>query len=250
MKVVAVIPARYGSTRFPGKPLARLAGKPLIQHVWERARAIPSVEAVYVATDDHRIYDAVLAFGGKPILTSREHPSGTDRVAEVCRSLDVDLVVNIQGDEPLVDGVAVDRLVRSMLADPTIGIGSLAHPIDDEGELLDPNAVKVVLNRKGDALYFTRSPIPYWREVGGPRSVRGPVTPLRHIGLYAYRRPVLLRLAAWPPTPLEQTEALEQLRALEHGEAIRILVVERPAPGVDTPEDLERVRRILVTSTS
>jgi 3-deoxy-manno-octulosonate cytidylyltransferase (CMP-KDO synthetase) len=232
--VLVVIPARYASVRFPGKALARVGGKPLIQHVWERARLLGTAERVIVATDDERIGAAVREFGGIAVMTSPAHPSGTDRVAEAARGTTAELVVNLQGDEPIFDAKAVDELVGLMADDPSIEMGTLAHPIRDDAELMDVNANKVVLDQAGYALYFSRSPIPYRRQAGL-------VTPLRHIGIYIFRAPFLQRFASLAPTPLERTETLEQLRALEHGVRIRVLVTPHPSLGVDTPADLERL---------
>jgi 3-deoxy-manno-octulosonate cytidylyltransferase (CMP-KDO synthetase) len=233
-RAVAVIPARYASVRFPGKALALVAGKPLVQHVWERARALASVERVVVATDDDRIARAVEAFGGTAVMTGADLPSGTDRVAEATRTWPVDLVVNLQGDEPSFDTKALDELVRTMAADPTIEMGTLAHPVADDAEHRDPNAVKVVLDQSGHALYFSRAPIPFARQAGL-------VAPLRHIGIYVFRHAFLQRYARMAPTPLEGTERLEQLRALEHGTRIRVLLTPLGSIGVDTPADLARL---------
>jgi 3-deoxy-manno-octulosonate cytidylyltransferase (CMP-KDO synthetase) len=241
---VAVIPARYASVRFPGKALAVVGGKPLVQHVWERARLLATVERVLVATDDDRIATAVRGFGGAVVMTSPDHPSGTDRVAEAMRGTAAELVVNLQGDEPVFDVDAVDELVRLMASDPAIEMGTLAHPIRDEAEFADVNgANKVVLDQAGFALYFSRSPIPYRRQPGL-------VTPLRHVGIYVFRAPFLQRFAALPPTPLERTETLEQLRALEHGVRIRVLVTPHASLGVDTPADLERLAAHLASEGS
>jgi 3-deoxy-manno-octulosonate cytidylyltransferase (CMP-KDO synthetase) len=232
--VIVVIPARYASVRFPGKALARVGGKPLIQHVWERARLLGTAERVVVATDDERIAATVRDFGGTAVMTSSAHPSGTDRVAEATRGTGAELVVNLQGDEPVFDAKAVDALVGLMADDPSIEMGTLAHPIQDDTELADVNANKVVLDQAGYALYFSRSPIPYRRQPGL-------VTPLRHIGIYVFRAPFLQRFARLSPTPLEKTETLEQLRALEHGVRIRVLVTPHASLGVDTPADLGRL---------
>lgn len=231
-RAVAVIPARFASVRFPGKALAEVGGRPLIRYVWERARRLATVERVIVATDDDRIARAVAAFGGEAVMTSPTLPSGTDRVAEAVRGLDVDLVVNLQGDEPVFDVKAVDQLVRVMADDPAIPMGTLAHPIREEEEHRDPNRVKVVLDREGCALYFSRAPIPFVRRPG----LAGP---LRHLGIYVFRTAFLRRFATLAPTPLEQTETLEQLRAVEHGARIRVLLTPHASIGVDTPGDLE-----------
>jgi len=236
--VVAVIPARYASVRFPGKALAIVGGKPLIQHVWERARRLACVERVLVATDDERIAAAVTRFGGTAVMTPSDLPSGTDRVARVARSLPADIVVNLQGDEPTFDVKAVDDLVALMAEDPTIEMGTLAHPIRDEEEHRDVNAIKVVLDQAGYALYFSRSPVPFFRRPGF-------AGPLRHIGIYVFRAAFLQRFAVLKPTPLEQTETLEQLRALEHGVRVRVLLTPCASLGVDTPADLERFARHL-----
>ena len=240
MRVVGLIPARYASKRFPGKALVNLLGKPLLQHVVERASQARTLSEVIVATDDARIADSVRGFGGKVQMTAATHPSGTDRIAEVARDLACELVVNIQGDEPLIDPADIDAATAPLLADPTIAMGTLACPLPLE-QAADPNAVKVVVGADGFALYFSRAAIPYLRDGHG-----GGVSPyLLHIGLYVYRREVLLRLASLPPMPLEERERLEQLRALEHGIRIRVVRTDKPSLGVDTPEDLERVRRML-----
>jgi 3-deoxy-manno-octulosonate cytidylyltransferase (CMP-KDO synthetase) len=222
----------------------------MIQHVYERARRA-RVDRVLVATDDERILSAVAAFGGDAVMTSAEHRSGTDRVAEVAATLDAEIVVNVQGDEPLLDPRHVDAAVAPLLADPTLPIATLATPIRTVAELLDPAVVKVVVDLKRDALYFSRSPIPFVRlgaSADGAAAAAAAVTrgcAERHIGVYVYRREALLRLAQLPPAPLEEAEALEQLRALQHGLRIRVVRVDAPpAPAVDTPEDLERVRAL------
>jgi 3-deoxy-manno-octulosonate cytidylyltransferase (CMP-KDO synthetase) len=236
--VVAIIPARYHSTRLPGKALADIAGRPMIEHVYRRAAAATSVSSVLVATDDERILEAVRGFGGVACMTSPEHRSGTDRLAEVAAELASEIIVNVQGDEPLLEPGMIDEAIEPLLADPMVVMSTLRKRIEDPAELANPNVTKVVVDREGYALYFSRAPIPYTRQ-GCP-----PAPAWRHIGLYVYRRDCLLQLASLPPTALEQSEALEQLRALEHG--IRILAVEtsHDSIGVDTPDDLERVRRI------
>ena len=237
-RAVAVIPSRWASVRFPGKALVVIRGKPLIQHVWERAAELETVERVVVATDDERIAAAVRGFGGTVAMTSPECPSGTDRVAQATRDWPVDLVVNLQGDEPAFEVKALDQLVRVMSEDPAIEMGTLAHPVVDEAEHRDPNAVKVVLDQSGHALYFSRAPIPFARETGL-------VAPLRHVGIYVFRHAFLQRYATLAPTPLEQTERLEQLRALEHGVRIRVLLTPHGSIGVDTPPDVERLSAYL-----
>jgi 3-deoxy-manno-octulosonate cytidylyltransferase (CMP-KDO synthetase) len=235
---IAVIPARFASVRFPGKALAVAGGKPLIQHVWERAAELRSVQQVVVATDDERIRETVHAFGGTAVLTRGDHPTGTDRVAEAARSFAAEVVVNLQGDEPVFDTKSVDELVRLMLEDASVLMGTLAHPIERDEEHRDPNRVKVVLDQAGYALYFSRAPIPFVRRAGL-------VGPLRHLGLYVFRADFLQRFAKLPSTPLEQTETLEQLRALEHGVRIRVLTTPMASIGVDTPADLAALDELL-----
>ena len=237
--VIAIIPARYQSSRLPGKALADIAGRPMIEHVYRRVAGASSVSSVLVATDDERILEAVRAFGGVACLTSPDHPSGTDRLAEVAAELGSEIIVNVQGDEPLIEPSMIDEAVEPLLADPMVVMSTLRRRIEDEAELRNPHVTKVVVDRDGYALYFSRAPIPHTR-TGNP-----PARAWRHVGLYVYRRDCLLQLAALPPSELEQSEALEQLRALEHG--IRILAVEtnHDSIGVDTPEDLERVRRLM-----
>jgi 3-deoxy-manno-octulosonate cytidylyltransferase (CMP-KDO synthetase) len=235
-RVIIVIPARYGSTRFPGKPLAELWGKPLVQHVYERARQSRLGSRVIVATDDHRIAEAAKGFGAEVAMTRADHPSGTDRVAEVAAKVNTDLVINVQGDEPLIDPQAIDAAAEPLAADASIPMATLCCALEETADLANPNVVKVVFDQAGFARYFSRLPIPFVRD-GGGRATR-----YRHIGLYAYRREFLLELAALPTTPLEEAERLEQLRALEHGHRIRVVEVESAWPGVDTPEDLARLQ--------
>jgi 3-deoxy-manno-octulosonate cytidylyltransferase (CMP-KDO synthetase) len=254
---VAVIPARYASTRFPGKPLAEIAGRPMIEHVYRRAADARGVDAVVVATDDQRVVDAVERFGGVARMTAASHHTGTDRIAEVARELHCSIIVNVQGDEPLVDSSSIAQMVDALQADPTLEMTTLRTPIRREDDYASPHVVKVVVDANDNALYFSRAPIPYRRE--GPPSAFAhsatadkeggrPVT-YKHLGLYAYRRDFLLRLAALPQTALEQTESLEQLRALEHGYRIRAVETRHDSIGVDTPEDLERVRQTLMATT-
>jgi 3-deoxy-manno-octulosonate cytidylyltransferase (CMP-KDO synthetase) len=244
LKIVALIPARYASTRLPGKVLADIDGRPMIEHVYRRAALSPLVDDTIVATDDLRIATRVGEFGGKVRLT-RMHETGTDRLAEVAATLDCDVVVNVQGDEPLVDPGAITELVSPFATDAGLQMTTLFRRINDPAELSNPNIVKVVVDRGGFALYFSRSPIPYVRDP------RGGWPPLyRHIGLYAYRRSTLLVLASLDPTPLERAESLEQLRALEHGIRIKAVETLYESFGVDTPEDLEQVRRLLTAPTS
>jgi 3-deoxy-D-manno-octulosonate cytidylyltransferase len=227
--VLAVIPARYDSSRLPGKILADIAGRPMIEHVYRRASAATAVHATLVATDDQRIADAVEAFGGAAIMTRPDHVSGTDRIAEVVSQLPCRLVVNVQGDEPLIDPQTIDAAVAPMLADATLGMSTLCRPLTDS-ELETKSVVKVVTGLNGQALYFSRSPM------AGSAA---------HIGLYVYRRDVLLKLAALPPAPLETAESLEQLRALSNGIGIRVVPTTHASAGVDTPADLERVRQLM-----
>ncbi len=236
--VLVVIPARYGSRRFPGKALADLGGRPLVVRVAEAAGRMRRADAIVVATDDERIADAVAAAGFEACMTG-EHPSGTDRVGEAVAGRDARIVLNLQGDEPLLDPADLDGLVAALETDPAAGIGTLAHPLADAREWRDPDVVKVLVSGRGRALWFSRLPLPAVRDGGteGWRLAR------RHVGVYAYRRDALDRFLAAPPTPLERAESLEQLRALELG--IPIVVAPcGPALGVDTPDDLERVRRL------
>jgi 3-deoxy-manno-octulosonate cytidylyltransferase (CMP-KDO synthetase) len=239
LSAIAIIPARYQSTRLPGKALADIAGRPMIEHVYRRTAAAQSVARVIVATDDDRIAAAVQRFGGEAMLTSPDHQSGTDRLAEVAASLSYDLVVNVQGDEPLLEPAMIDAAITPFSGDPALMMSTLRRRIDDPAEHQNPNVTKVVVDRQGFALYFSRAPIPYTR-AGQPAS-----RVWCHVGLYVYRRTCLIQLAQLPPTELEKTEALEQLRALEHGIRIRTIETSHDTIGVDTPADLERVRRLM-----
>jgi 3-deoxy-manno-octulosonate cytidylyltransferase (CMP-KDO synthetase) len=239
VQTAIVIPARYASTRLPGKPLLRTTGKYLIQHVYERACQAHSAGLVIVATDDPRIAAAVQNFGGRVMMTRRDHPSGTDRVAEVARQVDADLIVNLQGDEPLIDPEALDLLPQLLKRDPDADMATLAVPITSLEQWHDPSCVKVVCAANGRALYFSRSPIPFVRD-GRPDFAAEPPRFLQHLGLYAYRRDFLLRLASLPPEPLEKLEKLEQLRALAVGRHISVGVVRHAAVGVDTWADYDR----------
>ncbi len=239
-RVVVIIPARYESTRLPGKPLADLHGQPMIQRVYERARASRGVDRVVVATDDARICAAVAAFGGEAVLTSPAHRSGTDRVAEVAAGLDTDVVVNVQGDLPLLDPTMVEAAVAPLRADAGLPMATIKTAIRTCEERDDPNVVKVVSDRDGYALYFSRSPLPYVRDGGGERALG-----FKHIGLYAYRRDFLLSFAKLAPTALECAEQLEQLRALEWGFRIKVAEVAASSIEVDTPRDLQRAREEL-----
>jgi len=252
--IVAVIPARYGSTRFPGKSLAPIKGKPMIQWVYERTKRSSLLERVIVATDDERIRQAVMSFGGEAVMTSPAHATGTDRIAEVARRIPCDIVVNVQGDEPLINSDMIDEAVRPLAADPAIPLGTLAKRITDPAEASDPNVVKVVCDARGFALYFSRAPIPWDRDGwAGRTSLKDlPLAGVRykHIGLYVYRREFLLAFAGMAQTPLEQTEKLEQLRALEHGHPIRVVVTEHESFGVDIPSDLGKILQRIEESGS
>lgn len=262
MSAIVIIPARYASTRFPGKPLQPLLGKPLIQHVYEGVLRAALVQDVFVATDSSLIYESVERFGGKAIMTSEGHPSGTDRIAEALLKVeedghrldDGDIIVNVQGDEPLIRAEMVDDLVH-LMDDGRATMGTLAKRISDVIEIMDPNIVKVVFDSDGFALYFSRSPIPYHRKLFGEGCFRlmdqdvKMVTMFKHIGIYAYRREALLRLTQLPPGRLEEAEKLEQLRALENGFRIKVKETSYKTIGVDTPADLERVKECLSTSS-
>lgn len=237
--MIAVIPARYGSSRLPGKPLADIDGVPMVVRVWRRASQSRSLERVLVATDDEQIAAVVRAAGGEVMLTSAHHPSGTDRMAEVAQRVAARIYVNVQGDLPFINPADLDALVRPMLEDQSLDMATLATPIVSEEEWRNPNVVKVVCGAGADALYFSRSPIPFARD-------RGPAPPaqaLHHIGVYAYRREFLMRFAALEPGVLERIEKLEQLRALEHGHRIRVVASVAAPLEVDTAEDLVRARR-------
>jgi 3-deoxy-manno-octulosonate cytidylyltransferase (CMP-KDO synthetase) len=243
--IIAVIPARYGSTRFPGKALALIKDKPMIRWVYERAQRSRLVDRVVVATDDKRILQVITAFGGEAVMTSPEHLTGTDRVAEVANKLDCDIVVNVQGDEPLIRPEMIDQAIVPFLDDPSIPMGTLCKKIDNAEEAFDPNVVKVVFDSNGFALYFSRAPIPWNRDHWSGKSsfselsLVGPM--YKHIGLYIYRRDFLLHYANMPQTPLEASEKLEQLRALESGYRIKTVVTEHESFGVDIPEDLSKI---------
>ncbi len=242
-KTAVVIPARFGSTRFPGKMLAPLCGKPLIQWVYERARGARCADRVVVATDDARIAEAVRAFGGEPVMTRPDHPSGTDRIAEAVRGLGVEVVVNVQGDEPLIEPALIDALAEALLAEASWDMATAASALADSADLLNPSVVKLVADRDGCALYFSRSPIPHVRDAA-PGTVRAGLH-WRHIGLYGYRRTFLERLVREPPCALEEAEKLEQLRALHLGARIKVLVTQHAGLGVDTPDDVPRAEAAL-----
>jgi len=241
MEIVAVIPARFASTRLPGKPLLSETGGPLIQHVVEAARAAKSFQRIIVATDDQRIAEAVSRFGGEAMMTRADHATGTDRVAEIAARLETtDVILNLQGDEPEIAGETLDQAVALLLDDPDAPMATLATPIRDESVYRDPSCVKVVLSQRNRALYFSRSPIPHHRD-GLPRPASGSgLLGHLHLGLYAYRREFLLALGSLPRSSLEAAEKLEQLRVLEAGFPIAIGIVDEPSIGIDTPEDYRR----------
>ena len=240
-RVVVVIPARYGATRLPGKPLVLLAGKPMIQRVYERAKLAQRADQVIVATDDERILKAVEGFGGEARMTRTDHRTGTERVAEVAAHVAGDVFVNVQGDEPLLDPAAVDRAVSSLLEEPQAPISTVATPVKTPGDIMDPNVVKTVLDFDGNALYFSRAPIPWVRDTGSKIQVRH----LKHLGLYVFQRDALLEYPTLPQGELERIEQLEQLRWMENGWKIRVAEVEHDAVSVDVPADVEQVERLL-----
>jgi len=243
----AVVPARYASTRLPGKPLADLAGKPMVVRVLERAQAAGAQE-VWVATDHHGVFEAVQAAGGRALMTRADHPSGTERIAEVADALgwaDDEIVVNVQGDEPLIDPELIAAVAKTLAASPDAAMATAAHPLEEAGAFFDPNIVKVVCDAHGCALYFSRAPIPWARDAFARERDALPANlpVLRHVGIYAYRVAFLRRYAELEVSPIEQWEALEQLRVLWHGERIVVSTIDAaPVAGVDTPEDLARVR--------
>jgi len=254
MAVVAIIPARYGSTRLPGKPLAKIGGKPMIQHVYESASKARILDRVFVATDDRRIEETVRGFGGEVMMTSKDHASGTDRLAEVARRIKADWVVNVQGDLPFIQSETIRRTVMPLRRDSSIPMGTASTPIYQQGEWLNPNVVKVVTDAEGFALYFSRAPIPYRRfKMWQPRrkktiGVDGHVWGHRHIGLYVYQREFLLEFSRLKPTALEKTEGLEQLRALAYGYRIYVADVDETSVEVDTAEDLKKAETHLKRS--
>jgi 3-deoxy-manno-octulosonate cytidylyltransferase (CMP-KDO synthetase) len=239
-KAAGIIPARWGSTRFPGKPLHPIAGKPLLRHVWERCRRAKKLDSIIIATDDMRIADAAFDWGAEVSLTSAHHRSGTDRVAEVAqKAKEFAYIINIQGDEPLVEASLIDKLVETLRADNRLDIVTAAHPFESQKEADSPHQVKVVLDLAGNALYFSRSPIPFSRNRPTGTKI------LRHQGIYGFRREALLQFVKWRPSPLEQTESLEQLRALENGVTVHVLVTKQGSPGIDTPQDAKALEQKL-----
>jgi 3-deoxy-manno-octulosonate cytidylyltransferase (CMP-KDO synthetase) len=244
--VIAVIPARYASTRLPGKPLASIAGRPMIQHVVERVREAKMVARVIVATDDERIKSAVEGFGGEALLTRTDHRTGTDRVAEVAAHVAAELYVNVQGDEPLIDPGTIDAVVAEMLEDESVQAATPCSAIRRQNDIMDPNITKVVRDFDSNAIYFSHAPIPWVRDKGQPVAVKH----WKHIGLYAYRRDALLEFPTLPPGELERVEQLEQLRWLENGFRIRVVETQYDAISVDVPEDIKRVEQLLRTGAA
>ena len=238
MTVLAILPARYGSTRFPGKPLTPIAGKPMIQHVWERTRRAKRVDAVTIATDDERIRETCLGFGADVEMTRDDHPTGTDRLAEVAARHDHDVLINVQGDEPLIEDFVIDATIEALLRDEHAAMSTVVHRAEPEA-FDDPNRVKVVVDAGGFALYFSRAPIPFRRKETG-------IAPLQHVGIYGYRRDFLLEFVKLGRSPAEEAEELEQLRALENGHRIRVAEIEGwTSVPVDVPEDVALVEAIL-----
>jgi 3-deoxy-manno-octulosonate cytidylyltransferase (CMP-KDO synthetase) len=239
-KAVGIIPARWNSTRFPGKPLYPIAGKPLLRHVWERCLCAKNLDLIVIATDDMRVASAAFEWGAEVALTSRRHRSGTNRVAEVARKTkQFAYVINIQGDEPLIDHRLIDKVVQKLRSDRKVGVVTAAHPFEDPADASSPHQVKVVLDLRSNALYFSRAPIP--APQNDDRSLF-----LRHQGIYGFRRETLLQFVRWKPSPLERSESLEQLRALENGVKVHVLVTATGSPGIDTPEDATALEQTLV----
>ncbi|ANA40161.1 MULTISPECIES: 3-deoxy-manno-octulosonate cytidylyltransferase [Geobacter] len=245
MNITAIIPARFASTRFPGKALADIAGKPMVQHVYERTARARLVSEVVVATDDDRIAQAVRGFGGRVEMTSRDHETGTDRLAEVASRIGAEIIVNVQGDEPLIEPAMIDEAIAPLAENPAVRMGTLKSRIRTLHDFLSPNVVKVVTDLEGYALYFSRSPLPFfrdkWNDLKDESFASGRLLCYKHVGLYVYRRDFLLEFAKMPPTVLELAEKLEQLRALENGCRIRVVETAHESIGVDTPNDLEKV---------
>lgn len=243
--VVAIIPARYDSTRLPGKPLVDIAGMPMVWRVYMQAKKALLVDDVWVATDDVRVYDTIMGLGGKAVMTRADHPSGTDRIAEAAEGIPADIYVNVQGDEPLIPPGMIDEAVRPLVENPALNMGTAARVITRPEEIADPAVVKVVLDEHGCAMYFSRAPIPFHRDEWAGDGAKYAGSCLKHIGIYVYRREFLSRYAKLPPTIPEGLEKLEQLRALGHGERIKVVITKHESIGVDTPSDLSRVRALL-----
>jgi 3-deoxy-manno-octulosonate cytidylyltransferase (CMP-KDO synthetase) len=251
-KILGIIPARYASSRFPGKALAKIGSKSMLQHVYERVSLARYLTSVIIATDDQRISEEARNFGAAVRMTRRDHLSGTDRVAEVASADSAEVVVNVQGDEPLIDPSAIDAAILPLLNEPSIPMGTLKKRIEDRSEVDDPNVVKVVTDRFDNAIYFSRATIPHRRDTakGSQQKAGQEVQHYKHIGLYVYRRDFLLRYPELPVGPLERAERLEQLRALENGHKIRVVETDYESVGVDTPEDLEKVSRLFEASVA
>jgi len=245
-RAIGIIPARYGSTRLPGKPLVSICGKPLIYRVWKQVSKAKTLERVLIATDDRRVKKTVEEFGGEAVLTSSDFASGSDRVAAVAKRLDCNIVVNIQGDEPLISPVAIDKLVKALKSDRNVLVATLVSSVQNESELKERNVVKVVFNQDNQALYFSRQPIPFWLTNGkrnlDAQSLQSFYT---HIGVYAFRKNFLLKFVSWKPSRLEKLERLEQLRILENGYSIKVVKTNYRSQAVDTPKDVKRVEKIL-----
>ncbi|MBF0522648.1 MAG: 3-deoxy-manno-octulosonate cytidylyltransferase [Candidatus Omnitrophica bacterium] len=241
MKVIGVIPARWGSTRFEGKVLALIAGKPMIEHVWLRVKKSKILNDIIIACDDEKVLKTAVQFGAKAVLTSPNHPSGTDRIAEVVKDLDVDIVVNIQGDEPLIQHAVIDNLANALMSDQSAVMSTVIKRLEKQEELDNPNVVKAVIDEESNALYFSRAAIPYNRDKKDFKAL----TYYKHLGIYAYRKNFLLKLKDLPPSLLEKTEKLEQLRVLEAGYKIKAILTDLETIGVDTKEDLKLVEAIL-----
>ena len=250
-KVLVVIPARWGSTRFPGKPLVKILGKPMVQWVLEQTKKAKLVSDVIVATDDHRIYDVVHSLSGKAIMTSSDHQSGTDRIVEVANKIECDIVVNVQGDEPLIPPENIDLVIKTLLMSPDSPVSTLMIAINSRSEMIDPNICKVVFDNKGRALYFTRAPIPYNRDsiVDDTHFIKGDANPkilgYKHIGIYGYAKSFLLKFSKLKVSRLEKLEKLEQLRFLDNGYSIRVVETNQNSIGVDRPEDLNKIENLL-----
>lgn len=245
MRTVGVIPARYASTRFPGKPLADILGKSMIQRVYEQSCSASLLDEVIVATDDDRIFSAVEAFGGKAVLTSKDAANGTERIAEVAQNLDASLIVNIQGDEPVIDPKIIDQLVLAMKSENAAPVGTLVKPVKSADILTNPNIPKVVVDNSFYAIYFSRSPIPFYRDATNQREWINNFNYFQHIGLYIYRQEFLVEFVKLPPSKLERAEQLEQLRILENGFKIKVVETESESINVDVPEDIKKVEMYL-----
>jgi len=244
-KIVGIIPARYESSRFPGKPLVDIAGKPMIQRVVERANSASLLSKVIVATDDVRIQEHVLGFGGECVMTTKEIQSGTDRAALVANDLDADIVINIQGDEPLIEPDEIDQVAKILIENKDVLMGTLVKRITNCDDLINPNTAKVIMDTNGNAIYFSRSPIPFYRDIQDKEKWLEKHTYFKHVGIYSYRKDFLLKFSTWRPSILEKAEKLEQLRALEMGYQIHVTETTYEPICVDTPEDLEKVREII-----